>query len=203
MIRQGLKSLLESESDLTVVAEANNGRDAIEMVRQHAPDVIVMDLHMPELNGVEATRRALEAKPDVKIICLSAHTDQRMTAEVLKAGAVAYALKESAFEELIVAIRTVIQGKIYLSPSVTGLLVNDYVRSRGTEPLSIFTTLSNREREVLQLISEGRTTKSIAQQLHVSVKTAETHRRNLMEKLKIDSVAELTKLALREGITTL
>jgi DNA-binding NarL/FixJ family response regulator len=202
MIRQGLKSLLEKHVDMKVVGEAENGRDAVAMVAEHKPDVVVMDLHMPELNGVDATRGAMAAHPGVKVICLSAHANERMTAEILKAGASGYVLKEGAFEELNTAIRTACGGKVYLSPSVASMLVNDLVRGRG-EPASVFSTLSNREREVLQLITEGKTTKEIAFNLHVSVKTAETHRRNLMEKLQIDSIAELTKFALREGLTSL
>jgi DNA-binding NarL/FixJ family response regulator len=202
MIRQGLKSLLEKQPDMKVVGEAENGRDAVSMVKDLTPDVVVMDLHMPELNGVDATRGALAAHASAKVICLSAHANERMTSEILKAGASGYVLKEGAFEELNTAIRTAISGKVYLSPSVAGMLVNDLVRGRG-EPQSVFSTLSNREREVLQLITEGKTTKEIAFNLHVSVKTAETHRRNLMEKLQIDSIAELTKFALREGLTSL
>ena len=202
MIRQGLKSLLEKHVDMKVVGEAENGRDAVAMVAEHRPDVVVMDLHMPELNGVDATRGAIAAHPGVKVICLSAHANERMTAEILKAGAAGYVLKEGAFDELNTAIRTACGGKVYLSPSVASMLVNDLVRGRG-EPASVFSTLSNREREVLQLITEGKTTKEIAFNLHVSVKTAETHRRNLMEKLQIDSIAELTKFALREGLTSL
>ncbi|HEV7302186.1 MAG TPA: response regulator transcription factor [Tepidisphaeraceae bacterium] len=203
MIRQGLNSLLSAQSDMKVVGEAGDGREAVSFVRELRPDVVVMDLRMPELNGIEATRQILNVHPNVKVVCLSSHTDQRMTTEMLRAGAVGYVLKDAAFEELSDAIRVVMKGKVYLSPAVAGLVVGDLVRNHDAEPASPYSILSGREREVLQLIAEGKSTKEVAMHLSVSVKTAETHRRNVMEKLKIDSVADLTKFAVREGITSL
>ena len=202
MIRQGIRALLNDQSGFEVIGEAENGREALKLVRELSPDVIVMDLHMPELNGVDATRQAVAAKPGVKVICLSANSDERMTAEMLQAGAAGYVLKESAFEELVGAIKTVMANKVYLSPSVARVMVGELVRNRGVQP-SVFSAVSAREREVLQLIAEGKSTKQVAFHLHVSVKTAESHRRNLMEKLKIDNIADLTKYALREGLISL
>lgn len=220
-MREGLKSLLESQPDLKVVAEASDGRQAVEMARDLLPDVVVMDVAMPQLNGIEATRQLAGDDSSMKIVALSMHSDRRFVSEALKAGASGYVLKDAAFEELINAIRAVVADRVYLSPRVAGVVVEDYVRrlpARGDtgasqpEPgldqsgmprRSVFDTLTPREREVLQLMSEGYATKEVAHRLHVSVKTVETHRRQLMDKLEMHSVAELTKYAIREGLTTL
>lgn len=205
MIRQGLRHLLETQNDMTVVTEADNGRDAVRMAAETEPDVVVMDLNLPELNGIEATRQIRSALADVAIVCLSANASERAILDMLQAGASAFVVKESAFEELAVAIRTVSNGRTYLSPSIAGILVSDVLRHRGGGggAGTVRGRLSPREREILQMIAEGRTTKQIALRLMVSQKTVETHRRNLMQKIKVDSVAELTKFAVREGLTTL
>jgi DNA-binding NarL/FixJ family response regulator len=204
IFRQGLRSLLEKEPDLHVSAEADGGREAIEAAEKSPPDLVIMDVAMPGLNGIEATRKMLSARPSTKVIGLSMHTDRRFVSEMLKAGAVGFVSKDSAFEELVQAIRTVLGGKVYLSPAAAGVVVDDYVR-RGNGPgeSTAFSALTAREREVLQLMAEGRNTKQIAMDLHVSIKTIETHRRQIMEKLELYSVAELTKYAIREGLTTL
>ena len=184
-------------------AEANDGRAALALLDSKPIDLVIMDVSMPGLNGIEATRKLLGLDPHVKVIGLSMHTDRRFVAEMLKAGAVGFVSKDSAFEELVQAIRTVQAGKIYLSPSAAGMVVDDYVRKSNQSEPGAFSALTAREREVLQLMSEGRNTKQIAMDLHVSIKTIETHRRQIMEKLGMYSVAELTKYAIREGLTTL
>jgi two-component system response regulator NreC len=203
MVRAGLRSLLEAEAGLDVVAEADDGRTAVKLAAEVAPDVVIMDISMPDLNGVEATRQIRSAPEgeSPKVIALSGHTDKRFTLEMLKAGASGYVLKDSAFEELAKAVRAVVADQIYLSPGVADVVVRDAVGGPGHEPA--FARLSPREREVLQLTAEGKAMKEIAAHLHVSIKTVETHRRNLMEKLNLHSVAELTKFAVREGMTSL
>jgi DNA-binding NarL/FixJ family response regulator len=214
MIRAGLRKLLEAEQGLQVVGEASNGRAAVEMTRELQPDVVVMDIRMPDLNGVDATRQAIAARPDVKIIALSANSDERSTGEMLRAGARGYVVKDAAYDELVAAIRAVSSGQVYFSPAVADRLAAD-LRNGGSaiggdadadagtaNAESVYNRLTSREREILQLIAEGKATKEVAAILHVSVKTAETHRRNIMEKLGIDSIAELTKYAIREGLTT-
>jgi DNA-binding NarL/FixJ family response regulator len=221
IVREGLRSLIQAQPDLEVVGEAPDGRQAVEMVRQLSPDVVVMDVAMPQLNGIEATRQIIGEEAGVKVIALSMHSDRRFVAEALKAGASGYVLKDSAFEELVTAIRSVIADRVYLSPRVAGVVVEDYVRrlpTRGKREEapgrlddgapaghvpSVFDAITPREREVLQLMSEGYATKEVAHRLHVSVKTVETHRRQIMEKLDLHSVAELTKYAIREGLTAL
>lgn len=203
IVRDGLRTLLEKHVDIAVLGEAEDGREALQLARKLSPDVIVMDIAMPELNGIEATRQILSEYPGVKIVALSMHSDKRFVSEMLKAGASAYLLKDCAFEELITAIRTIMKGKIYLSPGIAGVVLEDYIRSdRKTDP-SVFSQLTDREREVLQLMAEGKTTKEVAAHLNVSIKTVETHRTNIMTKLDIHTIAELTKYAIREGLTTL
>ena len=218
IVREGLRSLLEGQPDMQVVAEAADGRQAVQMAREMGPDVVVMDVAMPQLNGIEATRQIAADEPGMKVVALSMHSDRRFVSEALKAGASGYVLKDGAFDELIGAIRAVVSDRVYLSPRVAGVVVEDYVRrlpARGngghsshaaaeeTARRGAFDALTPREREVLQLMAEGYATKEVAHRLHVSVKTVETHRRQIMEKLDLHSVAELTKYAIREGLTTL
>ncbi len=203
IIRQGLKSLLEEKAGMEVVAEAEDGRAAVELAASLKPDVIVMDVGMPNLNGAEATRRILADDPEAKVVALSMHTDRRFVGNMLEAGAQGYLVKDCAFEELAEAIKTILSGRTYLSPKVAGVVVDAYVRKQGSAEGVEGEELTEREREVLQLIAEGRSTKETALALHVSVKTIETHRRNIMQKLKVHSIAELTKYAVRSGLTTL
>ncbi|GAI18304.1 unnamed protein product, partial [marine sediment metagenome] len=203
IIRQGLHSLLEKEPDVEVVGEAEDGRKALELVRELAPDIVIMDITMPNLNGIEATYEITHEFPKVKVIALSIHSDRRFVANMLKAGASGYILKECLFDEFVEAIRTVVAGNIYLSSRVAGTVVDDYVKRLLTVTNSWLAMLTEREREVLQLLAEGKSTKQIALELHVSTKTIEANRRQIMDKLDIHSVAELTKYAVREGLTSL
>jgi DNA-binding NarL/FixJ family response regulator len=203
IVRDGLRNLLEKDPEIVVVGEAEDGREALQLARKLAPDVVVMDIAMPDLNGIEATRQILAEMPKVKIVALSMHSDKRYVSEMLKAGAAGYLLKDCAFEELSTAIRTIARGKIYLSPGIAGVVLEDYIRTGSAAAGTAFSLLSDREREVLQLMAEGRTTKEVAAQLHVSVKTIETHRTHIMAKLDIHSIAALTKYAIREGLTSL
>jgi DNA-binding NarL/FixJ family response regulator len=203
IVRQGLRTLLEKEHDMQVVAEGDDGRATVRLVREKVPDVVIMDVAMPDLNGIEATRQIISEFPKIKVIALSMYADRRFVVNMLKAGASGYLLKECAFEELVRAIRLVLTHKTYLSPGVTDIVVKDYVQGAPPNEPSVFSVLSPREREVLQLMAEGKSTNQIAFCLHVSIKTIETHRQQVMHKLNIRSVAELTKYAIREGLTTL
>ena len=204
MLREGLKLMLEKEPDMAVVGEADNGNQMLDLVRKAGAHVVIMDVAMPDLNGIEATRKILKHSPNLKIVALSGSANREIVREMLKAGASAYVLKSRAYEELARAIREVVQGRKYLSPDIARGVVDEYVEmaySSSRNPA--FVALSDREREVLQLLAEGRSTKESADGLGVSMKTAETHRRNIMEKLNLHSVAELTKYAIREGLTSL
>jgi DNA-binding NarL/FixJ family response regulator len=203
IVRDGLRNLLERYPDMEVAGEAEDGREALSLARKLSPDVVIMDIAMPDLNGIEATRQILAEIRNVKIIALSMHSDKRFVSEMLKAGASAYLLKDCAFEELVTAIRTIMKGKIYLSPGIAGVVIEDYLSKGSREDASAFSVLSDREREVLQLMVEGKSTKEIAAHLNVSAKTIETHRANIMAKLDIHTIAELTKYAIREGLTSL
>ena len=196
IVREGLRAMLAQQGDMNVVAEAGDGRKAVELAQEIQPDVVVMDVGMPGLNGIEATRQIVAREPDAKIVGLSMHADRQFMGEMLKAGARGYLLKDGAFEELAAAIRSVVADKVYLSPRIADVVVDDYVRRShelSSAERSAFARLTPREREVLQLMAEGRATKEIAMDLRVSIKTVETHRRQIMEKLQMSSVAQLTK----------
>lgn len=203
IMRDGLRSLLEKEPDIEVVAEAENGRTAVQQVQELSPDIVIMDVSMHDLNGIDATRQIIAKYPDVKVLALSMHSDKTYVAGILSAGASGYLLKDSAFDELAEAIRVVISGQFYLSSRVADIVTKDYVRhlSANSDP-STHSILTAREREVLQLLAEGKSKKQVALQLNMSVKTVETHHQKIMEKLDIYSIAELTKYAIREGLTS-
>ncbi|HAR94521.1 MAG TPA: DNA-binding response regulator [Deltaproteobacteria bacterium] len=203
IIREGLRSLLQKQSDMEVAEEAEDGITAVRLAEKLHPDIVIMDIGMPDLNGIEATRQIISRAKGIKVIALSMHSDKRFVLEMLKAGASGYLLKDCAFEELINAIRTVRSGQIYLSNRVTGVVVDECLHHRPTSDVSAYNLLTAREREVLQLLAEGNSTKSIAVSLNVSTKTIETHRQQIMEKLDLHSVAELTKYAIKEGLTSL
>ncbi len=203
IMREGLCSLLRNDSHVEIVGVAEDGRSAVQLVREQKPDVVVMDVAMPDLNGIDAARRIKAEMPEVRILALSMHSDKRYISSMLQAGASGYLLKDCAFKELVQAIHTVARRQVYLSPSIAGLVTEDYVRQLTAKDGSPASMLSPKEREVLQLMAEGHSTKQIAGTMNLSVKTIETHRQQIMEKLDIHSVAELTKFAVREGLTSL
>jgi two-component system, NarL family, response regulator NreC len=203
IIRDGLRALLEKQGDMEVIAEAEDGISAVKGALKASPDVVIMDIGMPGLNGIEATRQVVAGNRNIRVIALSMHTDRRFVLEMLEAGASGYLLKESAFEELASSIRTVMAGQPYLSPKITDVVIKEYLHNATKGESTVFKLLSAREREVLQLLAEGKGTRQIAALLNVSVKTVETHRQQIMEKLDIHSIAELTKYAIREGLTSL
>ena len=203
IVRDGLKAILHHEEGIGVIAEADNGRTALRLVDELKPEIVIMDIAMPDMNGIEATRRISSEHPEIKVLILSMHHDKRMVIEVFNAGARGYLLKECAADELLRAIRTLLQGETYLSPKISSIVVKDLVKKQqGENPSEIF-SLSSREREVLQLLAEGKNMKEIAFTLDVSIKTVEAFRKRLMDKLKVNSIAELTKIAIREGLTSL
>lgn len=207
IVRDGLRSLLDQQPQIQIVGEASDGREAFEMAQALAPDVVVMDIAMSGLNGIEATRKIVDECPSTRVIALSMHSDRRFVSGMFGAGACGYLLKDSAFEELVGAISTVARGHVYLSSGIASVVVQDYVRrlnspASSTPEVTPLGKLSPREREVLQLAAEGKSTKEIATLLHLSVKTVETHRRTVMEKLGIFTLAGLIKFAIREGIVS-
>jgi DNA-binding NarL/FixJ family response regulator len=202
IVREGIVSLISREPEIEVIGEAENGVTAIDMARELEPDVIVMDISMPELNGIEAMVRIREYLPEGRIFALSMHEDRRFVLEALKSGANGYMLKDCAAEDLVLGIKAIAGGETFFSPRVAAMLANDYVK-RINEPGSPLDSISGREREVLKLIAEGLNTKAIAYKLDISIKTVETHRTHIMKKLHIFNVAELTKLAIKEGLVSL
>jgi DNA-binding NarL/FixJ family response regulator len=201
IVRKGLRALLDDESEIEVVGEAGDGRDAVQQVVRLRPDVVLMDITMPLLNGVEATRQIKAQAPEVQVLGLTRHENEEYIYQLLRAGAAGYVVKQAAPAELVEAIRAVTQGETYLSPSINPGVVEAYIRQakemvkKGTDE-----RLTSREREVLQLVAEGRTNREIAQVLSISVKTVEHHRANLMSKLELYSAAELTQYAIRTGV---
>jgi two-component system, NarL family, response regulator NreC len=196
LVRQGFKMILSAQPDMEIVGEAGNGREAVELAEKLQPDLVIMDVTMPELNGIEATRRLVSIAPRARVLALSMHKDSVYVREILRAGARGYLLKDSADADLIAAVRAVAKGEGYLSPAVSEAVLTDY-RRHVTDPLDLLTT---REREVLQMIAEGKTNKEIATTLNLSVYTVEAHRGRVMEKLNLHSSGELVRFALRNGL---
>ena len=203
IFRDGLRSLIEKEADMEVVGEASDGKTAVQLAIKLTPQVLLMDIAMPGMNGIVATRQIIAAVPQCKVIALSMHADKRYILEMLKVGASGYLLKDSDYKELALAIRSVFNNKTYLSLLVSEIVIGNYVKQLQKSDGSVFSVLTVREREVLQLMAEGASTTQIADRLSISVKTAESHRQHIMEKLNIYTVAELTKYAIREGLTSL
>ena len=202
LMREGLRSLLEKEPDVEVVGEAEDGRGALAVASTTAHDVLLTEVHMPNLNGIDATRQILAASPETKVIALSGSSDERDVDAMLRAGARGFVVKESTSQELLLAIRAAARGEAYLSPRITGQLTDRLRASVNFLQASPREVLVGREREILQLIAEGKSSRAIASVLHISVSTVEGHRRNLMKKLGLHSIAELTKYAIREGLTS-
>ena len=201
IVRKGLRSLLDDETEIEVVGEAEDGQQAIELVQRVQPDVVLMDITMPVLNGLEATRQIKKLFPQVKVVVLTVHSTEEYIFQILRAGASGYVVKQAAVSELVQAIQTVYRGDSFLSPSISRQVVEEYGR-RAEAIEDKYDRLTDREREVLQLIAEGRTNREIAQLLHVTVKTVEAHRAHLMDKLGLRSTAELTRYALRKGMVS-
>jgi DNA-binding NarL/FixJ family response regulator len=203
LFMEGLRHLLDAQPDMEVVAQAEDGRTAVAQAAALTPDLVLMDLSMPGMTGVEATRQIVADCPEVKVVCLSMHAESRFVEAAIAAGASGYLLKDCALADLAQAIHAVVSGQVYLSPGIAGAVVEAYKAGRAKQPESAGATpLTEREREVLQLIADGAPTRDIAAQLHVSVKTIGSHRENLMAKLDIHSVAGLTKYAIRENLTS-
>jgi DNA-binding NarL/FixJ family response regulator len=203
MLREGLRAILEKDPEIEVIGEASDGRSAVAMARELRPDVVVMDIGMPDLNGVEAARQIKAENPVVKVIALSRHSDRRYVLRMLEAGASGYVLKSGAYDELRRAVQAVRGGSSYLSPRITGLVIDAHLRP-NLQPESASTrSLGPRELEIVQLLAEGQTSPQIARKLHISTRTVESHRHNIMKKLGVHSLAEITKYAIREGLTSI
>ena len=199
MVRQGLRKVLEERPEWQVVAEAGDGHEAVRLAELHKPDVAVLDVAMPLLNGIEATRRIAKRVPHTRILVLSMYSDEAYVTQMMKAGATGYLLKDSAGVDLLEAVQAVAQGKSYFSPAVARLMLDDYARQRGTDD-DRYESLSDREREIFQLIAEGKVNKEIATLLFISLSTVETHRARVMEKLDLHSAAEIVLYAVRRGV---
>ena len=202
IMREGLRSIINEQKGFDVIGEAANGREAVKLAEKLKPDAVVMDLSMPELNGIDATSEIVAQNPYIKVLALSMHSEKMFITRALQGGASGYLLKDCALDELIKAIKTVISGRVYLSPDIADIVLTDYKQLLGKDG-SALNILSKRERETLQLLAEGFSTREIAENLNLSIKTIETHRSQIMAKLDIHSIAELTKFAIREGLTHL
>lgn len=202
VMQSALRTLLDKESDMEVVAEARNGREAVNLATQLQPDVAVIDVSMPDLNGVDATHQILGERPEIRVLGLSMHGNEEFVIGMLRAGGVGYLLKDCAPEELCYAIRAAYRNQTYLSPPIASIVTGQYRRDPGEAGVSDGTSLTHREREIVQLLAEGKTSKDIAAGINLSVRTVETHRRKIMNKLNVRSIAHLTKFAIRHGLTS-
>ena len=203
IMRAGLRSILEKQPDMEILGEAQNGLVALQLAKELRPDLVIMDISMPDLNGIEATRRILAELSGLRVLALSMHSDRGFLIKMLKAGASGYLLKDCASEELIDAVHVIMKNRLYISPAMVDDMVRDYVQMASREDLSAFSVLTARERDVLQRLAEGKSVKEIAHALNISVKTVETFRHRIEDKLHLNSIAELTKYAIREGLTSL
>ncbi|MHC4118472.1 MAG: response regulator [Planctomycetota bacterium] len=202
LVREAICSLLRKDFEMDVVGQAEDGQVAVQLARELRPDVVLIETSMPNLNGIEATRQITRELPEIKVLALSAYSDRRSVCEMLKAGASGYLPKRCAFQELVCAIQNIVSDRTYLSSHVSGMVVNEYLHRTNEQGKFTGTTLTNREHQVLRSIAEGKPTKLIARELRVSPKTIQWHRSQLMKKLSIESVAELVKYAISEGLTS-
>ncbi len=203
ILRDGLKKAIDQESDMILVGEAENGRTALQLARETLPDVIIMDISMPELNGIEAARQIIRQNCDQKIIALSMHADKHYVLGMLKAGVKGYILKTNAFEELAQAVRIIMKGQPFISRELTGIVVKSAVTNLQCDTAKNSETLTSREIEILQLIAEGKNSEYMAAELNISRRTIEVHRRSLKKKLKLNTIADLTRYAIKTGIISL
>ncbi len=203
ILREGLRGLIEKEADMEVVAEAENGLAMLELVQETSPDIVIMDVAMPNLNGIEATRQIITRAQGITVLALSMYSDRRFVMGMLSAGASGYLLKDCTFKELVQAIRVVVKGGTYLSPRIVDVVVKNHFHHLKEIDSSVFFVLTAKEREVLQLLAEGRCVREIARDMCLSTKTIETHRQHIMTKVNIHSIAELTKYAICQGLTSL
>jgi len=204
ILRSGVELIINQTEDMEITGQASDGQEGIVLARKLRPDIVLMDITMPGLNGIDASKEILRENPEIKILALSAHCNRRFVNQVLKVGVSGYALKDGMADELTDAIREVYAGKRYLSEKVSKLIVDEYAQGRSSESIERpVDKLTTRERELLQLIAENKTTKQAAKLLHVSVKTVEARRLNIMKKLNVSGIAELTKIAIREGLTSI
>jgi len=203
ILREGLRALLEKDPELTVAGEAGNGAEAVRLAAELQPDLVIMDLTMPVMSGIDATREIIVKHPQIKVLALSMENDRTFVVEVLKSGATGYLLKDTAFTELLEAVKTVGRGETYLPRMITTLLVKEFLQCIPEEISPVYETLSSREREILQMIASGKNTKEIAHHLEVSIKTIDNQRYGIMQKLQLFSIAELTKFAVRHGLSNL
>ena len=203
IVRESLRHLLNKEPNIEVVGEAKDGRDAVRMCEELSPDLIIIDVLMPGLNGIEATRQIITKNPKIKVIALSMYSDKRFILSMMRAGASGYLIKECAFDELVQAVWTVSKNRTFFSPNVRDTVIEDYISRLQKDKMVDSSILTAREREVLQLLAEGKNMREIASILNISVKTVETHRRKIMDELDIHTIAGITKYAIREGLSSL
>jgi len=203
ILRQGIQALIEKHSDMEVVGQADNGLEAVELARQLQPDIVLMDVTMPKLNGIEATRQIKRELPAIKVLALSVHAKREFVLDMVRAGVSGYMLKECVFDDLVHAIKVIVAGQSYLSPQIASIVLDGITKDSILDIVnSNLETLTSREKKILQLLTEGNSAKQIALQLGLSVKTIEATRRQIMEKTEVDNLADLTKYAIREGLTT-